>query len=331
MKLLDSIVVFLMFFLTVEGVNAQEGCVTVRVIDEFGQVIPNAFVSAGFGTMIKPGWGWGGGKPNTVTGYTDTNGICLIKGKGNDGEVGIAVLKDGYYGSGGFRITFTNATGIAVKKWQPWNPTVEVTLKRKVKPVSLYAIKYGNGIQKRLPELGQPIGFDLKKSDWVAPYGKGEVADFVFRLDSQLGGMTRSGYQIFDATFTLSFSAPDDGIQSVYAKPSRGSALRLPRLAPERGYETNLVRRAYEHIDGSLVQRRDDQNYFVRVRAKRDENGQIAGALYGKIHGEIEFERTGEIRFTYYLNPTPNDRNLEFDPKQNLCKNLSSLEEVRDP
>jgi len=35
--------------------------------------------------------------------------------------------------------------------------------------------------------------------------------------------------------------------------------------------------------------------------------------------------------FKYFLNPTPNDRNVEFDPKQNLFKNLSSLEEVSDP
>lgn len=35
--------------------------------------------------------------------------------------------------------------------------------------------------------------------------------------------------------------------------------------------------------------------------------------------------------FTYYLNPTPNDRNIEFDPKRNLFTNLSSSEEVRDP
>ncbi len=37
------------------------------------------------------------------------------------------------------------------------------------------------------------------------------------------------------------------------------------------------------------------------------------------------------MRFSYYLNPTPNDRNLEFDPEQNLFKKLTILEEVWDP
>ena len=33
------------------------------------------------------------------------------------------------------------------------------------------------------------------------------------------------------------------------------------------------------------------------------------------------------MQFKYYLNPTINDRNVEFDPKQNLMKNLKSLRE----
>jgi hypothetical protein len=38
-----------------------------------------------------------------------------------------------------------------------------------------------------------------------------------------------------------------------------------------------------------------------------------------------------KVLFTYYLNPTPNDRNMEFDPKQNLFKDLKPMEEVKDP
>ena len=37
------------------------------------------------------------------------------------------------------------------------------------------------------------------------------------------------------------------------------------------------------------------------------------------------------LRFTYYLNPTPNDRNMEFDPKRNLFQNLKSTEQVNMP
>ena len=53
----------------------------------------------------------------------------------------------------------------------------------KVKPISLFAIKYGAASEDASRRFGKPIGFDLEKADWVAPYGKGECADFIFRLD----------------------------------------------------------------------------------------------------------------------------------------------------
>jgi hypothetical protein len=37
------------------------------------------------------------------------------------------------------------------------------------------------------------------------------------------------------------------------------------------------------------------------------------------------------IAFQYYLNPTPNDRNVEFDPKQNLLGGLQPFEQVNAP
>ena len=37
------------------------------------------------------------------------------------------------------------------------------------------------------------------------------------------------------------------------------------------------------------------------------------------------------MQFSYYFNPIPNSRNIEFDPKQNRLKNLSSLETVVAP
>jgi hypothetical protein len=43
--------------------------------------------------------------------------------------------------------------------------------------------------------------------------------------------------------------------------------------------------------------------------------------LYWKIYGDF-------MQFRYYLNPTPNDRTVEFDPKQNLLGGLKSFERV---
>ena len=76
--------------------------------------------------------------------------------------------------------------------------------------------------------------------------------------------------------------------------------------------------------------------YSIRVRTVLDENGNVKSSLYGKINGDIRFyvgtkvPRSG-IGFTYCLNPTPNDRNIEFDPKHNLLGGLQSFELVREP
>jgi hypothetical protein len=74
------------------------------------------------------------------------------------------------------------------------------------------------------------------------------------------------------------------------------------------------------------------QNYYFRIRS----NGDTDKSLYGKIDGNIEFSRfgysNGAIRFTYYLNPSQGDNNIEFDPKRNLFKNLkTSMHEVNQP
>jgi len=47
--------------------------------------------------------------------------------------------------------------------------------------------------------------------------------------------------------------------------------------------------------------------YFLRVRTVTDQQGKISSANYSKIYGDF-------MNFTYYLNPTPNDRNIKSVP-----------------
>ena len=68
----------------------------------------------------------------------------------------------------------------------------------------------------------------------------------------------------------------------------------------------------------------DIYNFYFRVRTKLDESGNVVSARYGKIYGDL-------AQFTYYFNPTPNDRNVEFDLKQNLMTNLKPNEGVSQP
>ena len=59
-----------------------------------------------------------------------------------------------------------------------------------------------------------------------------------------------------------------------------------------------------------------------------DQSGEITEALYGKIYGDIKFcgksygasyVPVAAVQMRYYLNPTPLDRNLEWN-MHNLCK-----------
>ena len=139
-----------------------------------------------------------------------------------------------------------------------------------------------------------------------------------------------------DTTLTVSFSNPNDGIQVFYAYPMQGSAFRSPRFAPETGYATNYVM-TRRMDDRSLYDDAawEDLNYIFRVRTKCDAQGTITNALYGKIYGTLEHRINGAkgvFGCTYYLNPTPNDRNLEYDPKRNLFKGLMDENQLpREP
>ena len=317
---------------TASAAGLPEAMFTVRVTDELGFAMTNAEVHAGFVESIKPGWGWGGGKEMQWRGKTDTNGLCVITAR-CEGEAGIAAGKDGYYWSSGYKVLFTNCLGILAKKWHPWNPVVDVVLKRIGNPVPMYARWVQNAA---IPKEGEAVGYDLQKGDWVTPHGLGEVVDLLFRSDRAPSRVVPSQYgdvRLFDDTLTISFPNEGDGIQSMLV-PDRGgrSNLRLPAIAPENGYVTNLVKRVAQEQDKPIFSTIEkDANYFFRVRTKKNEAGEIVSALYGKIHGDFRFGRVGELQFRYYLNPTPNDRNMEFDPSRNLFQNLTSLEEVREP
>ncbi len=69
--------------------------------------------------------------------------------------------------------------------------------------------------------------------------------------------------------------------------------------------------------------------FFFRVRTVLDGKGIIRSAMYGKIHGNINFDvidaKTAVVLFSYFLNPD-GTRNVEFDIHQNLFQNLERTE-----
>jgi hypothetical protein len=156
------------------------------------------------------------------------------------------------------------------------------------------------------------------------PHGKGISTDIVFTAHREKREANDTDYKL-----TVGFPNTGDGIQefeaSTYYLDSRGSALRSAQAAPVRGYQAEWIQ-AKTRRPGKPMETNWDinRNYYFRVRTVLDQNGNVKSALYGKIYGDF-------MQFSYYLNPTPNDRNVEFDPKQNLMKKLTPLEAVTGP
>jgi len=249
-----------------------------------------------------------------MDGLTDTNGIFGASHSAHSGILGFAAEKAGYYTTRepSYDLGFT---------YDPakWNPTQTIVLKKIGKPTAMYAKR----LNTHVPVLDKPVGFDLMAGDWIAPYGKGKETDMIFTVH-----LDQRAESDFDYKLVVSFPNPGDGIQLFGTNTFRfreGSELRSPHEALENGYEPQWVK-TQSQKPGEPSKNGRDENliYFFRVRTVLDENGNVKSALYGKIYGDF-------MRFAYYLNPTPNSRNVEFDPKQNLMKNLKSLEGVDAP
>jgi hypothetical protein len=133
----------------------------------------------------------------------------------------------------------------------------------------------------------------------------------------------------------VTFSNERNGFMPITPpNPFRGSKYPWAYEAPISGYgiTSNLLEACYVPGEGlfktSLVNM--SQCYF-RVRAITNAAGEIVEAYYGKMQNSIDIYPPTSIRFTYYLNPKPNDRNIEFDPGRNLLKNLRDMEKVESP
>jgi hypothetical protein len=261
-----------------------------------------------------------------VEGLTDANGNFTAEGATAAGRLGGIISKEGYYFNAPNTPLFDHFKD---GHWLPWDGTYTTILRKVGNPIPMY-VKI---VDSEIPEVDQPCGYDLEAGDWVAPSGKGKIADFVVTLKRQYVNDRN-----YDDTVVLSFSNPGDGIQeTMMPKEFDGSSFRWPREAPENGYKPNLTLHLWEDATGMHGERGDtitNKKYFFRVRTQK--NGeQITSALYGKLNAGIELHpassNTCGITFFYYLNPTSLDRNMEFDPKKDLFPGPVKDQRLREP
>lgn len=240
-------------------------------------------------------------------------------------RVEVMVRKEGYY-----ETFYTKSKGRALERDKDHD--MKIILRKKITPIPMYAKK----VEAIVPVLNQKCGFDLEKSDWVAPYGIGKHADFIFTANKMY--TDRNNYETH---VKLTFSNTHEGIQqdsfAQRESPYFVSAFQTSRIAPKDGYKNEGIfitrKRKKTGRRGSTL-----RNAFVfRSRVILDKNGKIMSAHYGKLRKAVNVSRGAAkpdqnpiIQFTCYFNPTPNDRNLEFDPKRNLFQKLDIFEEVNE-
>ena len=272
-------------------------------------------------------------KYNVVKKDTDGYGHVQINGR-CDGKVRFYVMKEGWYTSSNWDLLFYSLGNVSLLdgKWQPYGLTHTIVLRPIKKQIPMCQPR--GHFSCDFPKPGMPIGLDLMACDWVAPYGKGETADLLL-LYSIADGDDRKSEKL-----EISFPNKGDGL---YRKPRfRGSWYSTdynastdnedykPTLEFHRKVKYKLITSGWgkgekDEIVMSRNMFTDNEFIVLRTRTKLDENGDVSSCHYSKIIGPIQFIG-GRLSFKWFMNPTPNDTNLEEDPNHRL--DLSDLKEM---
>lgn len=324
-------------FLALFGMASGATSVTVRVADgDSGEPIKDAVVEIEFPAgMAKDGTICGGIR----TRKTNAQGMCSGSGTAAAKYVNIRVEKDGFYESCKKAALLLDEDMHECTEFS----IVTVALMRVMHPIPLFVGEEPNCRPRDMFGKGtNTLEFDLMAGDYLPPAGRGKVADIVFtREKCELLGK----YRIWDDTFKaetrdivrVHFPNPGDGIVSML--PDHPSKLRV-RTAPADGYLPDYISWRMKTMDGVVRSWEKDPNLAFRIRTKLDGQGRVVFAHYGKIYHGLGFgqnyndEKVGEhrveqMRFLYYLNPTPTDMNLEYDMHHNLNKGSDVL--VQNP
>ena len=250
-----------------------------------------------------------------------------------------------YYAVPWVSIPLTGRGAFPFSDWQPDNLVVTIRLQRVEHPIPLFVKR----VSLRNAEKGiggfdgtnSVVRFDLMKGDWLPPYGNGERADLVFHSHVKVTDKERKfmyatkrveDILFYDLTTQIKVVGEKDGLGRVSVKPASGIQIRQAAkemvsrgIVNKRGIRKKV--NAFKEWQCEFfadAAEKEEACYQFRIRSRFDEKGQLTEAYYGKIYGGIKIEGDEKrglvgISFTYYLNPTSLDRNLEWDRKQNLC------------
>lgn len=293
----------------------------VVVDDTTGKPLPGLGVTGSFEMEVKPVW-QNTGDHNLVKATTDEEGRCRMSGVTDRGKVWCFVrpVPKEYYGWNGTEFVFKDRTLLG--GWEPTDLVSTIRLDRVEHPVPLQVNEVPPRFRGNLAELpGAKCGYDLVEGEWMPPIGYGKVADLeIVCLPREQLGMGRNGRgdqaKAYRDTVAIRFPGEGNGIVEMHPRPGAGI---LIRTAPESGYEPEYRCWLERGLDLQWRTSTNRQRCFCfRIRTRKDENGQVIDAKYGKIYRDF-YISTGKDRcicgagFLYYLNPKSMDRNLEWN------------------
>ena len=285
--------------------NRATGRVTCRITDETG--VPVEGVTTFVASTASR---------DAYEGLTDKQGLYSCKMRKIFPPIWGQFKKKGYYTTQGH--VWNGGFGIVPAE------TLEITLKRIIDPVPMEKRE----VRLLFPELEKPIGFDFEVGDWVAPHGKGKLADIFITGTYE----ENKEQETFAYTATLSVSNVHDGfipfkVVRMSSDTPAHSALQVPQVVPDEGYQPEIE--AYKKRLSQNGVWEDSCNtgndYYFRLRSIVDDYGKVMASNVGWFYDGTRTTDNDRydsnnpatrLRITmfYYWNPDPTSHSLE--PKE---------------
>jgi len=271
---------------------------TFELIDDLGQPVPDANIR---GYLNDPRKHNDAGKHYNV--ITELDGTCKIRGMGYS-FTECTIEKEGYYSS---------RYHLKLKENDKFVSKLTMVLKKIRNPIAMKARK----IEITLPKLGEYFPYDLDVADLVEPYGTGKKAHiYIYYYGENKDFFTGK------SIFRLKVLNQNSGLKLFLFDGF--SQFRTEYLALANNY-TNLLEFVSESTkEKQVVDTKIKKNEYIVFKCQSSTNSAMYN--YGKILPDLFYwieQGQPKVKFTYYYNPTPDDRNLEFAPQKNLIRTVN--------
>ena len=260
---------------------------------------------------------------------SDTNGMAVLTFPCHSQEFQCCAYGEKYYRENGGRV-YVKAT-LNYATWAvtllEHNKEISFKLRRICNPIPLCYARSTPGTFT-LPKTSGEFGFDLLMDDWIAPYGDGKVADFYVQREA-----VPSNDQI-TVNSSIIFKGEGDGAY-IRKKVKTTSDFETDYEADTNGvYQTCFPLRRFpwpgnpKHTESAIV--KEDEYIVMRTRVEKNVKGEIIKAHYSTMLGPVHINK-GFDWLIYYVNPTPNDPNLEGDLKRSTNLKYAKKRRQRRP